>query len=132
MHVYVCHTHGCGAYSVLGKRVFTYFSLIAVSFDTTILLLTDRVMGLEQNSFLVLYQCEIRICPWGLNHCYLIRAMSFFLSLPWGICTAFTDGWVVHYSLNSVTSLSVTRALCQQWDTSVRQPFVVVRLWFQK
>lgn len=51
------------AYSVFGKTVFTYFSLLAVSFDTTILVLTDRVVGLEQNFILDLYQCEIRICP---------------------------------------------------------------------
>lgn len=66
------------AYSVFGKMVFTYFSLIAVSFDTTILLLTDRVVvGLEQNCILDLYQCEIRICPRHLNHCYLNTATSF-------------------------------------------------------
>lgn len=48
--------------SVSGERDFTFF-LISVSFDTTILPLTDRVMGLEQNYILDLYQCEIRICP---------------------------------------------------------------------
>lgn len=61
--MYMCAHTKWGAYSVSGKRVFTYFSLIAVSFDSTILLLTDRVMGLEQNYILDLYQCGIRICP---------------------------------------------------------------------
>lgn len=71
----ICVRTQCGGYSVLGKRVFT-FSLIAVSFDTTILL-TDRVMGLEQDYILTLYQCGIRICPWHLNRCYLNTDMSF-------------------------------------------------------
>lgn len=61
--MYMCVHTKCGAYSVSGKRVFTSFSLIAMSFDTTILLLADRVMGIEQNYFLDLYQCKIRICP---------------------------------------------------------------------
>lgn len=61
--MYMCAHTKCGSYSVFGKKGFTSFSLIAVSFDTTILLLTDRVMGLEQNYILALDQCEVRISP---------------------------------------------------------------------
>lgn len=46
-----------------GRGVLIFFSSIAVSFDTTILLLPDGVIGLEWNFFLDLCQCEIRICP---------------------------------------------------------------------
>lgn len=61
--MYMCAHTKWDAYSVLGKMVFTSFFLVAVSFDTSILLLTDKVVGLEQNYILDLYQCEIRICP---------------------------------------------------------------------
>lgn len=59
--MYVCAHTKWSVYSVSGKRVFTFF--LAVSFDSTILLLTNRVMAFEQNCILDLYQCGIRICP---------------------------------------------------------------------
>lgn len=62
--MYMCaHTRSYVVYSVPGERGFNFFASIAVSFDATIWLLTDKVIGLEWNYFLDLYQCEIRICP---------------------------------------------------------------------
>lgn len=65
MCVYTCmHTHTIVLFIVFqGKGILTFFSSIAVLFDTIILLFTDTVIGLEWNYFLNLYRCEIRICP---------------------------------------------------------------------
>lgn len=65
VRVFACvcvHTQSLVLTVFRGKGILL-FSLISVSFDTNILLLTDRVKDLEQNYILDLYQCEIRICP---------------------------------------------------------------------